>query len=1061
MATIQQVTSTVCPVCTLFLRPGISLKQHLATHPKQKIIEALAKLSPDEPSKSNDTTQSQNDYPEVVHQNHNQVPQIAPYMNQLVGAPSNMNGLPSNLSGNHFFMYQQSMSTSSPHQPSVSAMPFNPFGQQYLVPAIYNPQMMPYFYQQQQVIMSSNGMPPPHVKALPFDSVGQQETSSGSAINRISDISINDDDKEKGGDKDNVRDDDKDEVQPQNLSNPSDSERIKETVPDDQIASSSQKAQVEELLINYEDPLSAEESGDDESESVYKSEVEPDRPDSAYSYHENLSEQNYSAHCDEEQNTHDTHDSRYLRNNLIDHEECVDAATSQASIGGWTFNQDLNKACQTQNSANLSPRPVSNHEEGDVRVDFFFVDQRSNVSNIYTPEEHTPYEQSELIYTSANIINNTEGIEYNLTRDVDIEAMQVIIGDFSNSSVVQPPPESQYDNTREENAPILMTIAGMPIVPSKPQPHQSVPKVEILDYKILGNSMEENCVDNVNIRSDEKMPARGELSGQESMGSSSDMTWNQIQHYQEQDGVGCYEHNSWDSNSVGMHSSYMEENEKKDVSTVNLAALKEELKEGVSSTQTQSDSNATDKTNICPRPLALDINKRRVKKLIIKPKRSRKETQVTNFDNVFTSRLKVENNEEDIDDPGIPEIDIALGSEDNKNGIKEEDRKLLIINMCKICDQFFKTKKELRMHNKEFHNQQKIKTTKCQVCDEVFDIEHKFKEHLKIHPLECRMCGKLFYRRQGLKLHINRHLGIKPFKCDLCDKAFLVKQKLEEHRNCHTGNSPIKCSMCNETFKRYSNLVQHRNKHHFMIKRKIKDYICSCGEVFHTKKKLAWHKEIHDPKPKACTQCSEKFIHMASLTRHIRKAHNATYLPEDRNQELNTECPVCKGVYLKSSLDAHLKTHTSQKPFHCSICNKNFTTKWNLKLHKWTHSSRTQKPFKCEQCKGAFIRENDYISHMNSHKSLRPYTCNYCGARFIRKYNCLRHVKEHENEKTYNCNLCGKSFHRSYYLKDHMRVHSGVRPYSCHICGKRSTTKSNHNKHVEIHHAREPVSTEN
>lgn len=38
-------SSTVCPVCTLYLRPGITLKNHLSTHPKQKVIEALVKLT--------------------------------------------------------------------------------------------------------------------------------------------------------------------------------------------------------------------------------------------------------------------------------------------------------------------------------------------------------------------------------------------------------------------------------------------------------------------------------------------------------------------------------------------------------------------------------------------------------------------------------------------------------------------------------------------------------------------------------------------------------------------------------------------------------------------------------------------------------------------------------------------------------------------------------------------------------------------------------------------------------------------------------------------------------
>ncbi|XP_012271358.1 uncharacterized protein LOC105694853 [Orussus abietinus] len=384
---------------------------------------------------------------------------------------------------------------------------------------------------------------------------------------------------------------------------------------------------------------------------------------------------------------------------------------------------------------------------------------------------------------------------------------------------------------------------------------------------------------------------------------------------------------------------------------------------------------------------------------------------------------------------------------------------------CTMCNQRFSSEKSLQIHHRRMHVNEMAKrvrdTAKCQICNEEFPSVVLFNAHLKIHPLECSQCGKYFYRKQNFKLHMKRHLGIKPFPCTVCDKAFLTKQKLDEHTNGHTGNAPVKCNLCNETFRRYSNLTQHKNRHHLNIKKKLKDYICHCGEVFHTKKKLAWHKETHDEKPKACTYCNERFIHMASLTRHMRRAHNRRFVPDAQRESENVECPICKCIYLRSSLAVHMRVHNGERPYECQVCSKAFSTKWNLQLHKWTHAARSTKPFKCNQCSAAFYRHSDYTAHMNSHRNVRPYTCNYCGAQFIRKYNCLRHVKEHEENKAYTCDVCNKTFHRSYYLKEHLRVHSGARPYTCHICGKSSSTKSNHNKHVRIHHAREPVNTEN
>ena len=581
-----------------------------------------------------------------------------------------------------------------------------------------------------------------------------------------------------------------------------------------------------------------------------------------------------------------------------------------------------------------------------------------------------------------------------------------------------------------------------------------------------------------NIRSDERMPPRGELSGQESNGAASDVTWNHPQCHEGSCGTtyDLVARETWngseasdteatvgavprppDTISLQTYGAY-DNDDTPTVSgfreppiTYRCPICRESFDCPKERKEHQKERHqAKEKANNL-----IGVGLRKAKKLVIKPKKGNDEMKVENsFD--FTNKLKLEAN-------------IKETQEDNKNSDKvniahvEDDKIKKVINnptVCTFCDMVLPKGISLKLHQMEEHNFPENARYKCKICGEAFVKGAKYTDHLQVHPLECRLCGKYFYRRQNMQLHMKRHLGIKPYKCNVCEKAFLTKQKHDEHKNVHTGNSPIKCNLCDESFRRHSNLIQHRNVHHLNKKKPMKDYMCLCGEVFHSKKKLAWHKEIHDLKPKACTQCSEKFIHMSSLTRHIRRAHNNRFVPNVDRVSENVECPICKGVYIRSSLEVHIRNHSREKPFMCSTCNRGFTTKWNLKLHNWTHASRTSKPFKCDQCKGAYIRESDYVAHMNSHKSIKPYTCNYCGAQFIRKYNCQRHVREHEKVKNYSCHMCGKTFHRSYYLKDHMRVHNGLRPFSCHICGKASTTKSNHNKHVRIHHAREPLSVE-
>ncbi|XP_050099770.1 uncharacterized protein LOC126579995 [Anopheles aquasalis] len=353
------------------------------------------------------------------------------------------------------------------------------------------------------------------------------------------------------------------------------------------------------------------------------------------------------------------------------------------------------------------------------------------------------------------------------------------------------------------------------------------------------------------------------------------------------------------------------------------------------------------------------------------------------------------------------------------------------------------------------------RTYVCGKCKKQFQRFNQFDAHLMEHPAECFSCPRTFKQWRNFSLHVKRHLGIKEHQCRACGKQFVIKQKLVEHMRIHSGIAPIKCQQCGRQFKRFSNLAQHRNRHHVARTVVKKDFVCQqCGEVFHSQAKMAWHLEIHEKQPKSCPYCREKFIHRNSLTRHIRLSHTEKYA----KLELKTEpCTVCNQPYTRTSMRRHMETHglaEERLAFACSICNKRFTTNWNLKQHKWTHANPTMKPYQCTLCPSGFVRHSDYVTHVNAHRSVRPYTCNHCGRQFIRKYNWIRHTREHESDKGHRCEDCGRKFHRKYYLTEHRRIHTGERPFSCNICGKTSATKTNHNKHVRIHHARDPLTAE-
>ena len=109
------------------------------------------------------------------------------------------------------------------------------------------------------------------------------------------------------------------------------------------------------------------------------------------------------------------------------------------------------------------------------------------------------------------------------------------------------------------------------------------------------------------------------------------------------------------------------------------------------------------------------------------------------------------------------------------------------------------------------------------------------------------------------------------------------------------------------------------------------------------------------------------------------------------------------------------------RPYLCTVCDKRFTRKGDLKQHKQIHTGDTL--YSCTQCEKRFTNQDYLTRHMNVHSS------------------------------KYKCTECGKCFNRNHDLTVHRRSHSGDKPFECTVCSKRFTTSS----HLVVH-SRIPVS---
>ncbi|KAJ2330714.1 hypothetical protein GGI00_003577 [Coemansia sp. RSA 2681] len=79
-------------------------------------------------------------------------------------------------------------------------------------------------------------------------------------------------------------------------------------------------------------------------------------------------------------------------------------------------------------------------------------------------------------------------------------------------------------------------------------------------------------------------------------------------------------------------------------------------------------------------------------------------------------------------------------------------------------------------------------------------------------------CGKVFYQRAHLNIHIRSHTGYKPYACPYpgCGKSFPQLGNMRTHERTHTGDRPFKCDVpeCRKAFTQLGNLKTHMKKVH-------------------------------------------------------------------------------------------------------------------------------------------------------------------------------------------------------------------------------------------------------
>ncbi|KAL1427505.1 hypothetical protein MTO96_017214 [Rhipicephalus appendiculatus] len=319
--------------------------------------------------------------------------------------------------------------------------------------------------------------------------------------------------------------------------------------------------------------------------------------------------------------------------------------------------------------------------------------------------------------------------------------------------------------------------------------------------------------------------------------------------------------------------------------------------------------------------------------------------------------------------------------------------------LCDQCGHRYTSRGSLTKHKRthDFAN-----ATKCPHCSKEFATldymrNHERLVHTRNFKFSCRLCGHKFPNERKQQTHmavvheqeltreeLNAMTRVRRMSCPDCSFATYSALQFRQHRATHTGRYPFSCTLCDRAFTFRFQLTLHMRRQH----RPGGPLMCPhCPRHFIAEDSHRAHVALHGAPPRqrarvhssarGCTKLHDCWRSTRPLftacRRHVShaslRAHRVFFHGIEGKTAEEKLCPECgKAFQTELSLAMHLRTHTQEVNFKCSVCSKIYRSRCSLKKHIATAHRSSLRVF-CAVCNRGFLSHASMLLHVKfAHK---------------------------------------------------------------------------------------------